>query len=151
MGYPAQNLIWTPWRCHGVMKCGRRSFKSHPHGLREHWEHWIITTSLLLQDPRLSPHFLWQAAACPVWRAGRSQEKARANYAMLGLCTGRQSGGSRVTAPCLSAQPKGVRKPCCAPVTVQGAHHLPMVSHTFWQMSKTSVPWYSFLIILGKD
>lgn len=147
-GHPAQNLIW---RCHGVTKCGRASFKSHAHGLREHWEHWSITTSLLLWDQHLPPHFLQQAATCLVWRAGRSQGKARTSYAMLGLCVGRQSGGSRVTATCLSTQPKGVRKPCCAPVVVWGAHHLPMVSHTFWQMNKTSVLWYSFLIILGKE
>lgn len=27
-GYPVQNVIWTPRRCYGVMKCGRRLFNS---------------------------------------------------------------------------------------------------------------------------
>lgn len=89
--------------------------KSHPRGLREHWEHWILTTSLL-RDQHLSPFFLWQAAACPVWRSGRSQEKARINYATLRLCAGRVEIARWQLL--VSSQPKGVRKPCCVAVLV---------------------------------
>lgn len=114
--YPAQNLSWTLWRCHGTMKCGRRSFQSHPMGQ----ESTVGTES--------SPsHIFFETiifllTSCgrqlsAVWRASKSQEKGRTVCAMLGLCMERQSGGSRGTSTCLESGSPTVYQLWCTELT----------------------------------